>query len=70
MNKNKKKRKGFNATSMRCPYCGSTVVYRSAVNDMHPRNGADYFTRVTLTMAKKGGLNFISGDTIDAGDSE
>ncbi len=30
MNKNKKKRKGFNASTMRCPYCGSTVVYRSA----------------------------------------
>ncbi len=30
MNKNKKKRKGFNASGMRCPYCGSTVVYRSA----------------------------------------
>ena len=26
----KKKRKGVNASSMRCPYCGSTVVYRSA----------------------------------------
>lgn len=30
MNKNKKKRKGFNANSMRCPYCGSTVTFRSA----------------------------------------
>lgn len=30
MNKNKKKRKGFSASGMRCPYCGSTVVYRSA----------------------------------------
>lgn len=29
MNK-KKKRKGFNRTSMRCPYCGSPVIYRSA----------------------------------------
>ncbi len=43
-----------------------TTLWGSAINDMHPRNGADYFTRVTLTMAKKGGLNFISGDTIDA----
>ncbi|MCL0243705.1 hypothetical protein [Escherichia coli] len=47
-----------------------TTLWGSAINDMHPRNGADYFTRVTLTMAKKGGLNFISSDTIDAGDSE
>ena len=29
MNKSKKKRKGFNASSMRCPYCGGTVVYHS-----------------------------------------
>lgn len=31
MNKhNKKKGKGFNTSKMRCPYCGGTVVYRSA----------------------------------------
>ena len=30
MNKQKKKRKGFNADGMRCPYCGGTVQYRSA----------------------------------------
>lgn len=30
MNKQKKKRKGFNADRMRCPYCGGTVRYRSA----------------------------------------
>lgn len=34
MNK-KKKRKGLNASSMRCPYCGSTVVYRSADGIYH-----------------------------------
>lgn len=28
--KNKKKRKGTNYSQMRCPYCGGTVVYRSA----------------------------------------
>lgn len=28
--KKRNKRKGVNASSMRCPYCGSTVVYRSA----------------------------------------
>lgn len=26
----KKKKKGINYSSMRCPYCGSTVIYRSA----------------------------------------
>jgi len=28
--KNKKKKKGINYTSMKCPYCGATVIYRSA----------------------------------------
>ena len=28
--KKNKKRKGFNFNQMRCPYCGSRVVYRSA----------------------------------------
>ncbi len=28
--KNKKKGKGINYCNMRCPYCGSTVIYRSA----------------------------------------
>ena len=28
--KNSKKKKGMNYTSMKCPYCGSTVEYRSA----------------------------------------
>lgn len=30
MKNKKKKRKGFNANAMRCPYCGASVVYRSA----------------------------------------
>ncbi|HCB3859566.1 TPA: hypothetical protein MYW20_004913, partial [Escherichia coli] len=47
-----------------------TTLWGSAINDMHPRNGADYFTRVTLTMAKNGGINFLTGNMIDAGDSE
>ncbi|EQA8340165.1 hypothetical protein ACX9EL_005170 [Klebsiella oxytoca] len=47
-----------------------TTLWGSAVNDMHPRNGADYFTKVTLTMAKEGGINFLTGDTIAAGKSE
>lgn len=28
--KNKKKRKGIDVAAMRCPYCGSRVIYRSA----------------------------------------
>ena len=30
MKNKKKKRKGFNASAMRCHYCGASVVYRSA----------------------------------------
>ena len=29
-NKKKKKGKGINYSTMRCPYCGSSVIYRSA----------------------------------------
>lgn len=47
-----------------------TTLWGSAVNDMHPRNGADYFTKVSLTMAKEGGINFLTGDTISSGKSE
>lgn len=31
----KKNRKGFNSSKMRCPYCGSHVVYRSADGIYH-----------------------------------
>ena len=30
MKNKKKKKKGINYSGMRCPYCGSTVIYRSA----------------------------------------
>lgn len=30
MKNRKKKKKGINYSGMRCPYCGSTVIYRSA----------------------------------------
>lgn len=35
MKRQKKKRKGFQAGSMRCPYCGSHVIYRSADGIYH-----------------------------------
>ena len=35
MKNKKKKRKGFNASSMRCPYCGSSVIFRSADGIYH-----------------------------------
>ena len=34
-NKNQKTGKGINYSAMRCPYCGSTVVYRSADGIYH-----------------------------------
>ncbi|EDQ7094665.1 hypothetical protein CB197_004284, partial [Salmonella enterica subsp. arizonae] len=46
-----------------------TTLWGSAINDMHPRNGAEYFTKVSLTMAKDGGINFLTGEAIDAGKS-
>ena len=33
--KHKKKKKGMNPSSMRCPYCGSTVILRSADGVYH-----------------------------------
>ena len=35
MKNKKKKRKGFQAGSMRCPYCGSPVIFRSADGIYH-----------------------------------
>lgn len=35
MKKQRKKRKGFDSGQMRCPYCGSTVIYRSADGIYH-----------------------------------
>ncbi|WP_338138212.1 hypothetical protein [Pantoea septica] len=43
-----------------------TTLWGSAINDMHPRNGTDYFTKVSLTMTKAGGINFLTGDVIDS----
>lgn len=43
-----------------------TTLWGSAINDMHPRNGADYFTRLTLTMNKVGGIDFTTGQIIKA----
>lgn len=35
MKKRKKNRKGFSISQMRCPYCGSPVIYRSADGIYH-----------------------------------
>ncbi|WP_147200778.1 hypothetical protein [Pantoea sp. CCBC3-3-1] len=46
-----------------------TTLWGSAVNRMHPRNGNQYFTLLTLTNAKPGGLNFRTGQVIESGSS-
>lgn len=38
-----------------------TTLWGSAINDMHPRNGTDYFTLLTLTATKSGGINLNTG---------
>jgi len=45
-----------------------TTLWGSAINEMHPRNGAAYFTKLTLTQAKDGAINVSTGELI--GDSE
>ncbi|NEG94145.1 hypothetical protein [Leclercia adecarboxylata] len=42
------------------------TLWGSAINDMHPRNGEDYFTRLKLTVSKEGGIDFKSGKRIQA----
>lgn len=41
-----------------------STLWGSAVNDMHPRNGEDYFTRLKLTVTKEGGIDFQTGQRI------
>lgn len=41
-----------------------TTLWGSAINDMHPRNGSDYFTRLSLTLTKEGGIDFGTGQRI------
>lgn len=44
-----------------------TTLWGSAINRIHPRNGRDYFTLLTLTNTKAGGLNFRTGQVIESG---
>ena len=41
----KKKKKGMNYSTMRCPYCGSTVVFRSA-EGIYKRNAEEHMLYV------------------------
>ena len=44
-----------------------TTLWGSAINRIHPRNGRDYFTLLTLTNLKAGGINFRTGQVIESG---
>ncbi|QCR38738.1 hypothetical protein [Nissabacter sp. SGAir0207] len=46
-----------------------TTLWGSAINRIHPRNGSQYFTLLTLTNAKKGGINFRTGQIIESASS-
>ncbi|EQA6233097.1 capsid protein [Enterobacter hormaechei] len=38
-----------------------TTLWGSAINDIHPRNGENYFARLTLTHSKDGAINMLTG---------
>ncbi|HHA1396860.1 hypothetical protein [Enterobacter soli] len=44
-----------------------TTLWGSAINRIHPRNGREYFTLLTLTNTKVGGINFRTGQVIESG---
>lgn len=44
-----------------------STLWGSAINRIHPRNGRDYFTLLTLTNTKVGGLNMRTGQVIESG---
>lgn len=38
-----------------------TTLWGSAINDVHPRDGENYFARLTLTHSKDGAINMLTG---------
>lgn len=46
-----------------------TTLWGSALNEMHPRNGENYFAKLTLTNEKEGAYNFFNGQQIAAPDT-
>ncbi|HGV4075222.1 TPA: hypothetical protein ACNHAC_004573, partial [Enterobacter kobei] len=38
-----------------------TTLWGSAINDVHPRNGENYFARLRLTHSKEGAINMLTG---------
>ncbi|ENH3948908.1 capsid protein, partial [Salmonella enterica subsp. enterica serovar 4,[5],12:i:-] len=38
-----------------------TTLWGSAINEVHPRNGENYFTRLRLTRAKEGAIDMLTG---------
>ncbi|PHM39215.1 capsid protein [Xenorhabdus mauleonii] len=44
-----------------------TTLWGSAVNEVHPRNGEKYFTKLTLTNTKIGAIDMLTGKLIAEG---
>lgn len=43
-----------------------TTLWGSSLNEIHPRNGENYFTKLRLTNAKVGAYNVLTGTKIEA----
>lgn len=41
-----------------------TTLWGSSLNELHPRNGENYFAKLTLTNAKTGAYNMLTGEKI------
>ncbi|MDT0178206.1 capsid protein [Enterobacter sp. BRE11] len=42
-----------------------TTLWGSSLNELHPRNGENYFAKLTLTNAKVGAYNMLTGQKIE-----
>lgn len=45
-----------------------TTLWGSAINEVHPRNGENYFTRLRLTRAKEGAIDMLTGKVNEKSD--
>jgi len=41
-----------------------TTLWGSSLNELHPRNGENYFAKLTLTNAKEGAYDMLTGKKI------
>lgn len=47
-----------------------TTLWGSAINEIHPRNGENYFTRLRLTRSKVGAIDMLTGQINEGGDAK